>query len=665
MTEEQIPPQGFNPNMINEVPSEWLKFPLRYSREGFTAPEDAIVTEYERTPEGYLEIEWQYQEVQRALSLDFNSFTATAYSRQQLEELATPKVAEINQRRQENSAEPVDVTTVSDTFLRHVIRPNWHDHIPADDSEESQANWEKFKGQFPESIQINLEELRELDGKMRALSNDEQLRTEVQSLHAERILVIRAASAFLAADRKVNDLSRRAAEVYRAAGISNRSLTAAEQRHIQRLQEQQFRIKEARGQKITSQKQLGDVRAELRRRIDIKRRRDFERGIVMTDQMQGIIDELLPSLAQGKPALLVGETGGAKTALAEYISRQYFGAEPEFISGYGDVNSYQVMGKMTLRNEDGTTVSDFLPGPVVRAMEAGKPLILDEINAMPAEFLKRLNKIVQLRPGDKFIVQEDSGREVTVKPGFVIIGTANEKSKRYKGVEDLSVEFQNRFGANVVRVHYPDYDVVYGQPPVENAVIAKAALTDRSGNLVSGVNVDELERFVRACHVTQQVFSGNFGQGFRDYVSSEHIADNKPGLDEAVLAPRTMVALLEKVRDSYGKVTLEAALQRFVTGIKSENDKKQMTLILQGYGFLGSSGSMPNQAHSEFSFDLYPGLDPELKAAYDSNVKFETAIAALAAQDWNVPNLRIVSRDNAKNIYAKNLYKDNFDKKLD
>lgn len=588
MTEEQAPPQGFNPNKINEVPPERLKFPMRYSREGFAAPESASVTEYERTPEGYLEIEWQYQEAQRALSLDFNSFAATTYSRQQLEELAAPHVADINQRRQENSAEPLDITTVNDTFLRHVIRPNWHDHIPADDSEESQANWEKFKGQFPESIQINLEELRELDGKMRVLSNDEQLRSEVQSLHAERISVMRAASAFLAADRKVNDLSRRAAEVYRAAGISNRSLTAAEQRHIQRLQEQQTRIKEARGQEITSQKMLGEVRSELRRRIDIKRRRDFERGIVLTDQMQGIIDELLPSLAQGKPALLVGETGGAKTALAEFISRQYFGVEPEFISGYGDVNSYQVMGKMTLRNEDGTTVSDFVPGPVVRAMEAGKPLILDEINAMPAEFLKRLNKIVQLRPGDKFVVQEDSGREVTVRPGFVIIGTANEKSKRYKGLEDLSVEFQNRFGANVVRVHYPDHDVVYGQAPVENAVIAKAALTDRSGNLVPGVSTDELERFVRACHVTQQVFSGNFGQGFRDYVSSERIADNKPGLDEAVLAPRTMVALLEKVRDSYGKVTLDAALQRFVTGIKSDNDKKQLTLILQGYGFLAS-----------------------------------------------------------------------------
>lgn len=629
--EQQARQQGFNPNKINEIPPTQLTFPMRYSRESFAALEGVIVTEFERTPEGYLEIEWQYQEVQRALSLDFcNSFAPTTYSRQQLEELAAPHVAAMNKRRQEHSVEPLDVTTLNDTFLKHAIQPHWHEYMPTDNSEESHIHWDKFKGQFPEHMQVNLEELRVLDDKMRVLSNDEELRIRVQSLHAEHILVMRAAVAFLAAEHKIHAVSQRIAVIHRSAGISNRSLTAAEQRQIKHLQEEQVRMKEARGCEITSQKILEEVRAELKRRIDIQRRQDFERGLVMTDQMREIIDYVLPSLVQGKPALLVGETGGAKTALAEYISRQYLGKEPELISGHEDINSYQVIGKMGLTVKDTKTtwetiaraielegediakldpgtraqlkllgmvlvhvggsasITEFIPGPAIRAMEEGKPLILDELTAMPPSFVKRLNKIAQLRPGDTLSVQENSGREVTVRPGFVIIATANEKSKRYKGIEDLSVEFQNRFGANVVRVHYPDHDVVYGQPPVDNAILAKAVLTDRSGNFVPYMSIEELERFVRACHVTQQVFSGNFGQGFRDYVSSERIADDKPGLDEAVLAPRTMVALLEKVRDSYGEMTLEQVLQRFVTGIKTSNDKKQITLILQGYGFLSS-----------------------------------------------------------------------------
>lgn len=598
MSEEQVQPV---------VTDEHLSAPYRYSQETVLAAEGVAVTEFERTPEGYLELEWQYKEVQRALALDFDQVAGTM-NRSQLEAAAKDQIDHINTGRSQNGSEPIELTRVhdnvlqrlaalstfeatadkdvSDQRLRHLIRPAWQDYMPTDTSEEAEQKWEGFKEQYPEHMQINLEELRELDSKMRVLSADKELQGAVQEIHADQLETMRVASAYIGADRKIDALSRRIADAYKAAAASNRSLTTAEQRHVTSLQTRQGEIREARGAKITTPELLENVRSELRKRISIERRRDFEKGLVMTDQMRGIIDELLPSLAQGRPALLVGETGGAKTALAEYISRHYFGVEPEFISGYGDVNSYQVMGKTSLRKEGDATVSDFVPGPIVRAMEAGKPLILDEINAMPPEFLKRLNKIVQLKPGDTFTVQEDSGREVTIKPGFVIIATANEKSKRYKGVEDLSVEFQNRFGANVVRIHYPDHDTVYGQPPIENAIIARAALSDRSGNLASEIPADQLEQFIKACHVTQQVFSGNFGQGYNDYRSTERKADGKPGLDEAVLAPRTMVALLEKVRYSHGKVNLDQAIQRFVTGIKSDNDKRIMTTILQGYGFM-------------------------------------------------------------------------------
>ncbi|MBI1862986.1 AAA family ATPase [Candidatus Microgenomates bacterium] len=572
--------------------------------ETVPAPVGAEVTEFERTPEGYLELEWQYREVQGALALDFGNTVATTMSRADLEASVKEHVDNMNAERVAVEAEPIDIRRVDETFLRRLAnlktfdkegtaylkqlaRPLWQEHLPQDDTPEANDKWEAFKSQYPEHMQINLEELRLLDGKMRVLSADEELQGRVQEIHGEHLEVMRAASAFVGADRKVDELSRKIVGLYQGAAVSNRSLTTAESRHVERLQAQQIQIRANRGKEITTPDMLDKVKVELRNRMDIQRRRDFEQGLVLTDSMKAIINELLPSLAQGRPALLVGETGGAKTALAEYISHQYFGVEPEFISGYGDVNSYQVMGKMSLRNEEGTTVSDFVPGPIIRAMEEGRPLILDEINAMPAEFLKRLNKIVQLRPGDTFVVQEDSGREVTIKPGFFIIGTANEKSKRYKGIEDLSVEFQNRFGANVIRVHYPDHDVVFGQPPVENTIIAKAALTDRSGQMVGGIDPKELERFVRACFITQQVFTGNFGKGFNDFVTSERIGDNKPGLDEAVLAPRTMVSLLEKVRDSYGKVSLDQVLRRFVNGIKSDNDKLQMTTILKGQFFLG------------------------------------------------------------------------------
>jgi hypothetical protein len=51
-----------------------------------------------------------------------------------------------------------------------------------------------------------------------------------------------------------------------------------------------------------------------------------------------------------------------------------------------------------------------------------------------------------------------------------------------------------------------------------------------------------------------------------------------------------MVALLEKVRDSHGKTSLNEVLKRFVTGIKGSDDKQKMTDILQGQGFLKAGG---------------------------------------------------------------------------
>lgn len=295
-------------------------------------------------------------------------------------------------------------------------------------------------------------------------------------------------------------------------------------------------------------------------------------------------------MVAGKPVLLVGETGGAKTALAEFLAKQYFGGA-EFVSAYGDVNSYQLMGKQELRANDGATESEFMPGPVVRAMEQGVPLILDEINAMPLELLKRLNKIVQLKPGDVFTVQEDSGRQVTVQPGFCIIATANEKSKRYKGVDDLSVEFQNRFGSNIYRVQYPDAGNSYGDPAVENDRLAFAAIAMPDGTFPDWVNEGDFDNFVRAAFVTQQLFSGNHGEGFRGFITdTSKITDNMPGLEETVLAPRTMVDILQKVADSYGDISFQMACQRFIEGIKNVNDRQVMTLVLSAHGLLPKEG---------------------------------------------------------------------------
>ncbi|MEJ6489934.1 AAA family ATPase [Leucobacter sp. USCH14] len=315
-------------------------------------------------------------------------------------------------------------------------------------------------------------------------------------------------------------------------------------------------------------------------------RQQLRDGLLQTAQMRGIIREAVPALRQGDPVLLVGETGGAKTALAEHLARAGLGREPELVSGYGDIMSAQVIGTHELRAEAGATVSVFTPGPLLRAMHEGRPVILDEVNAMPPEFLKRLNRILQLRPGDSLNVQENAGRPVTIAPGFAILATANEQTPhRYRGLDRLSAELVNRFGANAYRVHYPDTGCDYAAFPAENGLLAVAAVTDRHGALPDHLPPDALIRAARAAFISQQVFAGEHGAGFADYVSSEREIDGRPGLEESVIAPRTLVAILRKVAGSAGEIDLDRAFTRFVEGIMHREDRRVLALILEGQGF--------------------------------------------------------------------------------
>lgn len=318
----------------------------------------------------------------------------------------------------------------------------------------------------------------------------------------------------------------------------------------------------------------------------LEARAQLRSGLLLTGQMRGIIAEALPSLLSGEPVLLVGETGGAKTALAEHLSRAGVGREPELVSGYGDITGAQLIGTHELRAEGGATVSAFVPGPLLRAMVEGRPLILDEVNAMPPEFLKRLNRILQLRPGDEFAVQENAGRRATLAHGFAIIATANEQTPhRYRGLDRLSAELINRFGANAYRVHYPDTGVGYLEFPRENALLASAAVVDAHGELPRGLDSDVIERVARAAFISQQVFSGEHGEGFGDFVSTERGIDGRPGLEESVLAPRTLVAIMQKVAGSAGAITIDRALSRFVEGVMHREDRRVLALILSGQGF--------------------------------------------------------------------------------
>ena len=428
------------------------------------------------------------------------------------------------------------------------------------------------------------EDLASVEQRLTALEQDPANQSLFASALDEQAASLRIAALARRAEAKA-ERSRAAADAIIARAVrAARPLTSAES---DRVRELRARRPDADWQQSIDSVERRDAVLEALGIVRIREaRRQLREGLLQTQQMRGIISEAVPALRQGEPVLLVGETGGAKTALAEHLSRVGLGREPELISGYGDITSAQVIGTHELRTEAGATVSVFTPGPLLRAMREGRPVILDEVNAMPPEFLKRLNRILQLRPGDVLHVQEDAGRPVTIASGFAVLATANEQTPhRYRGLDRLSAELVNRFGANAYRVHYPDTGCDYAAFPAENGLLAVAAVADHHGGLPDHVPPEELIRAARAAFISQQVFAGEHGSGFGEYVSTEREIDGRPGLEESVIAPRTLVAILRKVAGSAGEITLDRALTRFVEGVMHREDRRVLALILEGQGF--------------------------------------------------------------------------------
>ncbi len=541
---------------------------------------------YDRSVDGVIKLTGNIEASMRAVRADWRA----NITREELERLAAPHIERMNSERDELGAAPLELSAISDKFLAGVVEPNWEAAMPTDsDDEERLAAWEQLKTDYPD-LAPNLEDWYMYHSRLHILRNDTELMAKVDSeWRGEKLAATRAAHEFMGLEYQRKGYSEQMALIRVAAAKTGRRLTPGEGARLKALQRQ---MDEAEASvhllgETTQDKYL----AEVDRLMRLEDKRQLESGLLMTAQMEQIIKEAVSGLMAGKPALFVGHTGGAKTLLAMHIARRYIcreGDEPEFIRGHADITATDLIGRTQLRERNGATITDFGDGPIARAAEEGRPVIIDEANAILPETLKSLNPVMQLRPGDTFILHEDSGKRITVKQGFCIILTANEKSKQYKGVDDFSVDFQNRLGTAIHRIHYPDHDDAFWDAHPENERLAFAAVCTDRGEFPDDIDPADFDQLVKAAFVSQQIFNGVHGDGYNDYIPSNRRVDRKPGLEETVLAPRTLVDLLKDVAGSYGEVSIKRACERFLDGIKNENDRDTMHTLLDLHKLLPS-----------------------------------------------------------------------------
>ncbi len=468
-------------------------------------------------------------------------------------------------------------------------RPDWQQHFPNDDSPESVTAYQEWKQQFPIDIQINIEGLRSALDHQSKLLSDPEAQVKWQERSAEQARIYESAAMVRIGMRRSQQIAKEVISLQSKIQMQQRQPNPDEQKYMEALETFARQLVHSTEQHA----QDPAVQVELLRRAALDDREAMRGGLLETEGMQEIIETRTPLLKLGKPLLLKGETGGAKTALAKHISHEYFGVEPEIVSGKDDMNSYILMGKTGLQGKDGATETVFKPGPLVRAMVEGRPVIIDEIDVIRTEDLAGLNYILQLRPGDEFTIQEDSGEKVTVQNGFCVIATANMKSEvldsRYlRNQIDTATQQRFRDGAGEVRVHYPDHEVGDIGAPVENLHLILASLTNAKGELICppDTSLQTLLRLAKVAHKSQRMFSLPAAVAGGNYVDSQTAVSGKPSLEKAVIAPREILAILQQVNGTLGRLSLTDALATFVSEQEVVIDRVVLAKLLKSHSLL-------------------------------------------------------------------------------
>ena len=236
---------------------------------------------------------------------------------------------------------------------------------------------------------------------------------------------------------------------------------------------------------------------------------------------------------------------------------------------------------------DTGNTTEFEYGPVYKAMEEGKVLVIDEVNAIPHETLICLNDIlasVRMTPGkNTVILHHNGGKKVVAKPGFNIICTGNlntQTNSSYVGRKSLDPAFLSRFE----RMEY-DYvpqstegglDEVGMEDELFHILLAK--VMDRRGNIhLPKGSVEKLWELAKAARVLQESFSG------KRKLEYDGVEKN---LEKNVPSIRSLVKVFEAwERDEY-QHTLDYHLKKsFVDEINDETtDRDFIEQYLKNFG---------------------------------------------------------------------------------
>lgn len=160
-----------------------------------------------------------------------------------------------------------------------------------------------------------------------------------------------------------------------------------------------------------------------------------------------VVEIAIATLATDRGLLLVGEPGTAKSWLSEHLAAAISGDSLMLVQGTAGTTEEQVRysWNYALLLAEGPSPRALVPGPIYRAMEAGKLVRFEEITRTPSEVQDALITILS----EKVMAVPELGFHLAARRGFSLIGTANTRDR---GVNDMSAALKRRFNLVVLPV---------------------------------------------------------------------------------------------------------------------------------------------------------------------------------------------------------------------
>lgn len=291
--------------------------------------------------------------------------------------------------------------------------------------------------------------------------------------------------------------------------------------------------------------------------------------------------------------------------------------------------AHQILELYKMKNEAFGTEVETIRKELLMGIEDGRPVIIDEANAIPAAVLISLNDILNRRPGQSCYVPGVGQR--TIADGFSITMTGNvdENASRYAGVNEMNAAFDSR--SKEIKYDYLPQNtggLLNDQPnPRENELFYTAVcyLADRQGNLQlpspANKTLSKLFGLCQLARETQDLFEGR-GMTTMNREASGDMAEAR--LEKSVLSTRNLLNILE----GWGKgmeMDLDHALwEEFISGIRNSEDQNTILALAKNrYGFFENANgwnveSKPVGAGFTTYREIYHGSNeydaPELEA---------------------------------------------------